>query len=459
MSYYAVLSVASVLILLGGIQIWRKTRTIAFPLGIAMLYYWSLFGGWFLTIDLRGGDTGMRYQYLFYKILPVHLDSEYLWTLILYSLFILTIEVTVLCLVRPRRIVEPSSGAMRISHSKILIIALFAGLAGFALVRDSLGRAADLHLSPYELGRNDAELGPGFTVYQLLDRTALVALSTGLAVFLSGSKARYIEGKRTPTALAGYVALFAGMYWLNLRMGNRNAMVVAVIGAGLFYLANAIKPSALLFITCLVLGVAAVGIVGLTRGNVFGTIDNMGWWTTLKNAILDNQFSNEPFAAHMSLYGCLSRRIPVTYGSSFAFMAMSIVPAIFGVPRPPGIYQYYGENVGALEGQGYTIHHAAGWYLNFGVPGLLIGAMILGWLWATLFNRFCGSQRQIGYWRRLFAILAFWSFTAFIPDLVRAGPEAYKSVISECLLMPTFIFGVAGIKLALYRNRPVLAPL
>jgi len=459
MSYYAVLSVASILILLGAVLIWRKTKTIAFPLGIAMLYYWSLFGGWFLTLDLRGGDSGMRYQYLFYRILPVHLDSEYLWTLILYAIFILTIELTVLYFLKRPRKVAAGRAPIRISHFKILVIALVAGLAGFALVRDSMGRAAELRMSPYELGRNDGEVAPVLAVYQLLDRAALVALSTGLAIFLSGSKARYIAGKRTPTGLVGYLLLLAGMYWLNLEMGNRNAMVVAAIGAGLFYLANTIRPSALVFVACLVLGIAAVGIVGLTRGNVFGAIDSMGWWTTIKNAILDNQFSNEPFAAHMSLYGCLSRRIPVTYGSSFAFLAMSVIPVIFGVQRPPDIYQYYGHNVGALEGQGYTIHHAAGWYLNFGAPGVLVGAVILGWLWAILFNKFCASHEQAGYWRRLFAILAFWSFTAFIPDLVRAGPEAYKSVIGECLLMPTLIFGIAGIKLVLERNRPVLAPL
>ena len=62
-------------------------------------------------------------------------------------------------------------------------------------------------------------------------------------------------------------------------------------------------------------------------------------------------------------------------------------------------YQYYATGVGAREGQGYSIHHATGWYLNFGVAGVVMGAILLGRLWAGLYNNHrhrpykqCGSM-------------------------------------------------------------------
>jgi len=35
--------------------------------------------------------------------------------------------------------------------------------------------------------------------------------------------------------------------------------------------------------------------------------------------------------------------------------------------------------VGAIQNQGYSLHHATGWYLNFGYFGVALGAVVMAW--------------------------------------------------------------------------------
>ena len=46
--------------------------------GIAALYYWSLYGAWYIVIDKTGGFSGKNYQYLEGKMFPIALDRDYL---------------------------------------------------------------------------------------------------------------------------------------------------------------------------------------------------------------------------------------------------------------------------------------------------------------------------------------------------------------------------------------------
>ena len=63
-------------------------------------------------------------------------------------------------------------------------------------------------------------------------------------------------------------------------------------------------------------------------------------------------------------------------------MLASVIPRFAWPSRPPDIYLHYADSIGVAEGQGFTIHHATGWYLNFGVLGILVGALLWGWVWA-----------------------------------------------------------------------------
>jgi hypothetical protein len=170
--------------------------------------------------------------------------------------------------------------------------------------------------------------------------------------------------------------------------------------------------------------------------------------------------SNEAYAAHFSMYGVLADHVEPKFGYSFYSLACSIVPRLFWPDRPEDIYNYYTESVGSIGGQGYSLHHATGWYLNFGYPGVALGGIALGLAWAYCLRARARIGAHSGLLFRLFAVVSPWLFVACLPPLVRAGPEAYKGLILESVLIPvgTLLFACRPKKssrpLVLYRQVP-----
>ena len=96
--------------------------------------------------------------------------------------------------------------------------------------------------------------------------------------------------------------------------------------------------------------------------------------------------SNEAFAAHFSLYGVLAAGTAPKFGYSLYSLACSVIPRVLWPERPRDIYLYYSESVGTIQNQGYSLHHATGWYLNFGYTGVVLGAVALGLIWTACLN-------------------------------------------------------------------------
>ncbi len=70
------------------------------------------------------------------------------------------------------------------------------------------------------------------------------------------------------------------------------------------------------------------------------------------------------------LYGVLADEAEPRFGYSLYSLACSVVSrAVLWPDRPADIYNYYADSVGAIQNQGYSVHHATGWYLNFGYRG------------------------------------------------------------------------------------------
>ena len=79
MIHYLVLLTLTVAISYLGLLIWRKTREPGFLLILAMMYYWSLMGAWFMIYDDLTGGKGVEFglsYYVYTEILfPVHADG------------------------------------------------------------------------------------------------------------------------------------------------------------------------------------------------------------------------------------------------------------------------------------------------------------------------------------------------------------------------------------------------
>jgi hypothetical protein len=295
-----------------------------------------------------------------------------------------------------------------------------------------------------------SEPGPWFTLHQVLNRVALVPPAIGVASLAAGKQSRYFVNVVRAHTWPGYVALLGGMCAFTFILGNKNEILMALIAGFLAYVASAERPSW----TRAGLG-AGIGVWFLYTIDLFRGTSLSGLWAAvnlrLGQANEVGRFvssSNEAFAAHFSLYGVLAAHTPVKFGYSFYSLACSLVPRILWPDRPRDIYLYYSESVGTIQNQGYSLHHATGWYLNFGYAGVLLGGLTMGLVWAGCLNAHRRRGARRGLWLRLFAVVAPWTFVASIAPLVRAGPEGYKGFLVDGALIP-----VAGLALACRERR------
>ncbi len=459
MEFYLVLALSTATIAALAVAVWKKTRQFAFLLGFGFLYYWSLYGGWLVVNRGMGADRSYRFEYMFYRLFPVYLDEYYLAALILYALFIVTVQITVLVVARgPVHAAHAPATRVVVSHPVLLTIAGLCTVGAYALAWRAIGMALAAGTSAYG-ALTVPGLVPLGTVYQMLHQSGLTFALLGATIYLCGDRARYIVGRRGLNAL-GYLVVLGALGTLSVVMGNRSMLVFAASGAALFYLVNAERPSRALIGGVVAAGIVSMSLLGIFRGaGGLRDLGGQGLVGKVRYVVTDALTQDvEPFAAHASMYGTLQKHVPLTYGVSFLWLVTSPIPAVIRPALVPVSYQHYAEHVGAFQDQGFTLHHATGWYINFGVPGVILGAVVLGWIWAALFNRFCAVAHSRSHLGRVFSTVAFWSLTAFLPILIRGGPEGYKGAAVEAMLAPTLMMFASSVMLVRHASGIGLMP-
>jgi hypothetical protein len=446
MHNYLLLTAATITIFLLGTMLWKRTGNLAFPFGIGVFYFWSLHGGWSIITDLLGGDSGKQYHYLYEKMFPVQLDEDYIWTLGLYAAFIIIVVSVTLCSVRPARLPCGNLRPIMLSHDKIIIACGFAAVASLWIIHYSLEAAAQLGESAYRVTRSEDDIG-WYRVHQVLNRVALLPSAIGFAVFVAGGRCRYFTANKCPWHFLGYLIVLGFMFCLCVVLGNKNELAFALFLGCLFYLVNSTRPRLQLLATLGIILLSGIGFIDFARGFAADEITSQISVEEISSSLLRIVNSNESFAAHMSLYGAMHFELPFTYGSSAYSLLTSVVPRMLWPDRPNDIYYYYAIGVGAREGQGYSIHHATGWYLNFGVAGVVLGAILLGRVWAALYNNLYHHANKPGSgWWRMFCIIGFITFTANLPSLIRCGPEGYKGIIVDSFMIPIGILLLSRVR-------------
>jgi hypothetical protein len=457
MEWYFILTFSTAAIAAVAAALFLRTRHVGFPVGIALLYYWSLYGAWSIIGASAGGGSRGAYDYLAERMFPIDLDEHYMTALALYAGFIILVEITVLgCLAGGSYGSQrPEGPGIQISHVSIFILAA-ASLAGsFAILADQLSSAVESNMSGYIATRGGlGAYHPLFTVHQALNRVAVFALALGFAVYLAGNRALLIKGSSQSVVTGfAYVALLLITFGFLVLLGNKNELLAALILGGVFYTMNTTQIQ---WKTALPIGLIAfisIGSINFLRSlPVLALLDSETWWEAIVQAP-EIQSSGEAFAAHFSLYGVLYFHAPLTYGSSFVTLATSVVPRFYWGDRSLGTYVEYAESLGIYEGptgEAYTVHHATGWYLNFGVWGLIAGAILLGGIWAICFRSYSNARMNLRgddwRWKDALAIVAPAGFVSSIPPLVRGGPEGYKGMIIEAFIIPTVIILVASFR-------------
>jgi hypothetical protein len=441
MEYFSLLGVATILIAVLTLTLYRWRRDTGFLLGVAALYYWSLFGAWYVVIDKSGGFSGKAYHYLEHKMFAVSLDRNYLYTLGAYAAFILLLQLTVLfALSRKRPVTIPK---LVIRHDAILIVGFLAAAGSIYIIQDKLSAAWTLNTSAYFYTRG--EVDQWFTLHQVLNRVALIPPAIGLATLAAGNGSRFFVNVVRRYTWLGYLLLFSVMGAFTFLLGNKNEIFVALLTGFLAYMASAERPNRIKVGLVVIGAVWFLYLIDFFRGAPLSQMSQIVS-EQLDEATDVGKFltsSNEAYAAHFSLYGVLASGAEPRFGYSLYSLACSIVPRVLWPERPPDIYLYYSESVGAIQNQGYSVHHATGWYLNFGYAGIVLGAVVMGLVWAYCLNAHQRIQPSSGLVFRLFATIAPWIFVAYLPPLIRAGPEGYKGFLVEAVAIPLVVLTMA----------------
>lgn len=441
MEYFALLGISTVLIVVLACVLYRHHGGVGVLVGTAALYYWSLLGAWSIVIDKTGGFSGKHYYYLEYKLFPIALDSRYMLTLGLYAGFIVIAQLTLLAALARRQRRRPIPRLI-LRHDPILIAGFAAALASYFLIRGKISAAWAVNTSAYWYTRSQTD--QWFTLHQVLNRAAMLPPAIGFAALLAGKHSRYFVSLRRRYTLPAYLLLFAAMGAFTFVLGNKNEVLEALVAGTLAYLATARRPNLLKVSLTVAAGLWFLYAIDFFRavpiaGMRLALTQRLDQATGVANFVSS---SNEAFAAHFSLYGVLAASVPPKFGYSFYALACSAIPRILWPNRPLDIYFYYSDQVGAIQNQGYSLHHATGWYLNFGIPGVALGGVVLGLVWAYCLNAHQRIRPNSGLVFRIFATVAPWLFAAYLPQLVRAGPEAYKGFFIEGVLIPaaTLVF-------------------
>lgn len=464
MFHYILLTTSTLIIFFLLWRIWKKTGELAFIIGIALIYYWSLAGSWLLVYDqlngAKGEEWGLHYYYLFEKLFPVRIDSTYLAVIGMYSMFIIILQLTILYFAKPRTERSELPSAIHIHHGRLIVMCILAAIAGLMLVYREILIAVKFDQSVYTITRSQP--GKFYTLHQLMNEIAIAPLYLGLFTFLSGNKSRYLTGSHSRWYLFAYVlGIFMVEAYL-MFLGNKREIMFAGILGLVFYSANVgnrMRPGSLILfglITVIPLlfndvlrGFSPKGLLSFfdTSDLTWDPGRSAGAEFSIADAASSLLFSNEMFCSNFSMYGVLVYDVPFTWGSSIISLFASIVPKIFWASRPADVYTYYAASVHAVAGQGYTLHHATAWYLNFGLAGVIAGAVALGGLWSWFYNRLM----KINITRRKFLavmfILAVAGVTAQMPAVIRGGPEAYKVVLIEGILLPALVIFIASVPL------------
>ncbi len=445
MEYYEVLTCATLVIAALAMALWVRTRDFSVILGIAVLYYWSLYGAWFLITDKLGGSSGRLYGYLEAKMFAISLDENYFKTLVYYGVFIIAVELALLFLVKPAPPRQATGRPLWVSHGYLLLFATSAGLVSYLLIRPYISEALQIGLSGYKATRDSS---PYFSIHQVLNRAALIVVAIGFATLCSDERPRLIAAERRHSTIAAYIAVIGGLFSFNFVLGNKNEPLNAGLVACLLYIYNSRRLRVLSLVAAVTAGMSGLWLIDHFRAYPLAEVAQQFASLDFSSLLGDSyglvNASNEPFAAHFSMYGALAYHIVPVFGQSFVSLAASMVPRLLWEARPADVYTYYAASVGAISGQGYTIHHATGWYLNFGAAGVPLGGITLGCVWGGCLNAYRNRARAASPWGLAFRTLAPWLFVAFLPNLIRAGIESYKALAFEGLLIPVTVVALAG---------------
>jgi len=451
MKYIFLLSIITLISIFLAYLIYRKTKSVAVIIGFLLIYYWTFNGAWLFVYDVlsgfRGKELGFTYYVIEKKMFPLMLDTNYFLSILYYGIFFISLQLTLYIFLRKFKADESEGkGPIRLFPLHLFLISFLSLIFSYLCVHHKFLEAIDTETSLYYVLRHTPNRYN--TLHLVFNMFAVYTAYLTLVLYISGKNARYfyLNNKKLLTGILIFVNItIISLYFILI--GNKHDLIFAGLFGLLFYFANNLKiqwKKIVLFFVIIIFPLTLTDFVrGLPLLNYATKMPNEDFNGRNIPSYMNVLVNNEMFYAHFSMYGTLSKDVDHTYGKSFLNLAESFIPRVVMPVRSEDAYTHYSNSIGAAKGQGYTIHHATGWYINFGVIGVLLAGILWGLLWGWIIRQ----NARISRFRNKFMIIVYSLapslFVAFIPNLIRNGIEAYKGLFLEAILLPALIVFIA----------------
>lgn len=407
------------------------------------IYFWTIHGGWgMVSVDNENGYY--NFHYLFDKLFLVEVDKYYVLTLSYYSLFVFVFCVSLFFIkVRIHKRDESRTYQVQIQVKTLILVILILLFTTTFKVYETFVRSLALDVPFYSLIPNSPEWSSG---KKYLD-AAVTLIYLSLAILASQKRPNIIAFQRNPGYITSCLLVTLGLIVTIAvaLLGSKSILLSAFTSGLVFYNINyGESKSGRKFLKIFVIGFLSLiilALVNVIRGLSIGNLSEALGVDGLSTAIRLLIFSNEAFGAHFSMYGVLVNHLQPLPELALLFLADSLIPFDTGYD-PLSTYEYYAAGVGANSNQGYSIHYATGFYLNFGIVGFLLSGIPLAFFFAKFFQF---SQVRIHTKSKLIHSLAIFGFALFVanvPVFLRGGIEAYRAVFIT-MALPIFAIMVS----------------
>ncbi len=454
---------------------YRRSQDITLPVASGILYFWTCAGAWPFIADsltgYHGFRIGMTYYYLMEKMFPFELDINYLKALALHSSFLAGVMLAWWLFLRKRHLAGSPMQTLPLDHRILWSIGTALCLLSIGLVLPDVSTAVMNNSSIYVAV--SAGSGLRSTLRGLASQYGTLCLVVGYAINRSGGHFDSVLKRSVNRWVARTypVAVLMNGIFLAL-IGDRHPLFISALVGALLAVRSYGQSGLRRVLPVLVICGLSIVLGGWVRSYTWQEVvtlekcesptpDPYPYDLSIiahvpqeKGSMahaLEPIWTNELFAAHMSMYGVLRENVPLAPGASFDYLAHSFIPSALA-DRPPTIYDHYADKAGLRPGQGYTIHHGTAWYLNVGIPGPFMGGLLLGSMLMGLY-RWASATRTPGSWHTLLSVLPAF-FVGYLPQVMRTGPEAYKSLLVEGIALPLLLFAMAS-----WRSLPIIGPM
>lgn len=420
---YILLVLITVYVVGVSLAIVKRTDSLILVVPIAVMYFWSIFGAWsFIPMKLAGG--GIFYEDMLFT---VGIDEHYFMMLLYYSFFIIIFSTYILTHTNRRNLV-----GIKNNDSYHDVIEFLAGNANYNLIIYIL--LAVFLLSSYK--DIYAAMTSNMSAYSLSRFSSTVA--NGSLVMFCGDTFTYLSipvlfSRRHRLRRNIVIGLFAIYFLFNFLLGNRNILlcdfvILIILYSQLKGLKSVLKIKN---VVIAVLLFSMIQFISFVRGSSVNEIMASRGAYSLSDIFVSTMQSSEQYAAQISMYGVHKYDVPVTYGKGVLYFFSTFIPQFVGLERPERLYHYYIQNtVHNTLDMGVTLHHATAWYLDFGIIGIILGALLWGYVLIYLYKRRSSFVYLYG------AII----FSAVSIQMIRdSGLESYKGGLILNTIIPMLI--------------------